>query len=155
MVDGYRLGTWAAALAMGVLFGPSALAQPRDVVEGHVIELSEGDIVVDLARARGASDGAIVELWRPLAVKHPLTGQVIAERFLIGRLRLVQVREALSLARAEGKLARAAQAGDVVILRAPKSRVVGDGAAPAVPVAPAEASPAPPPAAATASKPLG
>jgi hypothetical protein len=155
MMGGYRLGAWAAALALGVLFGHSALAQPRDVVEGHVIELSEGDIVVDLARARGASNGALVELWRPLAVKHPLTGQVIGERFLIGRLKLVQVREVLSLARAEGKLARAAQAGDVVILRAPKPRIVGGGAAPAVPVAPAEASPAPSPAAATASKPVG
>jgi hypothetical protein len=155
MRRGYRLGAWATALALGVLFGRSALAQPRDVVEGHVIELSEGDIVVDLARARGARDGAIVELWRPLAVKHPLTGQVIAERFLIGRLKLVQVREALSLARAEGKLARAAQAGDVVILRAPKPRVVADGAEPAVQVAPAEAPSAPPSAASAASKPPG
>ena len=41
-------------------------------MEGHVIELSEGDIVVDLAHQRGATGGAIVELWRPLAVKHPL-----------------------------------------------------------------------------------
>jgi hypothetical protein len=153
MVDGYRLGVWAAALALGVLFGSRALAQPRDAVEGHVIELSEDDIVVDLAHARGASDGAIVELWRPLAVKHPLTGEVIAERFLIGRLKLVQVRQSLSLARAEGKLARAAQPGDVVILRAPKPRVVDDGAAPAAQVAPVAAPAAPPPAAATASKP--
>ncbi len=85
-----------------------------------MVELSDGDIVVDLAQQRGATDGAVVELWRPLAVKHPVTGQVINDRFLIGRLKLVQVRDALSLARADGKLARTPQAGDVVILRSKK-----------------------------------
>ena len=94
--------------------------EERESVEGHVLELSEQDIVVDLAHARGATDGAFVELWRPLAVKHPVTGQVINDRFLIGRLKLVQVRDSLSLARAEGKLLRAAQAGDIVILRLAK-----------------------------------
>ena len=116
----YQVGVRIAALAAGLFASSSVLAQERDAVEGHVLELSEGDIVVDLAHQRGASDGAIVELWRPLAVKHPVTGQVINDRFLIGRLKLVQVRDALSLARADGKLSRAAQAGDIVILRLPK-----------------------------------
>ncbi len=88
-----------------------------------MVELSDGEIVVDLAHQRGATDGAVVELWRPLAVKHPVTGQVINDRFLIGRLKLVQVRDALSLARADGKLARTPQAGDVVILRLKKSLI--------------------------------
>jgi hypothetical protein len=116
----YQVGVRIAALAAGLFASSSVLAQEREAVEGHVLELSEGEIVVDLAHQRGASDGAIVELWRPLAVKHPVTGQVINDRFLIGRLKLVQVRDALSLARADGKLSRAAQAGDIVILRLPK-----------------------------------
>jgi hypothetical protein len=120
----YRVGVRIAALAVSLLTSAVALGQEeRAAVEGHVVELSEGDIVVDLAHQRGATDGAIVELWRPLAVKHPITGQVINDRFLIGRLKLVQVRDALSLARADGKLSRAAQAGDVVILRLPKAPV--------------------------------
>ncbi len=143
----YRVGVWIAALATSLLAPTVALGQQeREAVEGHVVELSEGDIVVDLAHQRGASDGAIVELWRPLAVKHPVTGQVINDRFLIGRLKLVQVRDALSLARADGKLSRAAQAGDVVILRLPK--------APAAPsTKPATAMPITPPAATPAGVP--
>jgi hypothetical protein len=128
------------------LFASSvALAQQeREAVEGHVVELSEGDIVVDLAHQRGATDGALVELWRPLAVKHPVTGQVINDRFLIGRLKLMQVREALSLARADGKLARAAQAGDIVILRLAKATgPAGAKPAVAVPVAPSTSAPEP------------
>jgi hypothetical protein len=132
------------ALAWGGLAAAHAGAQEA-AVEGHVVELSEGDIVVDLAHQRGAADGAIVELWRPLTLKHPVTGQAINDRFLIGRLKLVQVREALSLARAEGKLQRAAQAGDVVILRSPKAPVAAAKAA-APPSAPAPVT-APPAAA--------
>src|SRR5262249_47921198 len=110
MSDTYRvgLGAWLGALAWLLTAVPALAQQEREAVEGHVVELSEGDIVVDLAHQRGATDGAIVELWRPLSVKHPVTGQTVTDRFLIGRLKLVQVRDALSLARAEGKLARTA-----------------------------------------------
>jgi hypothetical protein len=111
-------------------------------IEGHVIELQGSDILLDLAHQRGATDGAVVELWRPLSVKHPVTGEPIKDRFLIGKLRLVQVRDALSLSRAEGKLTREAQAGDVVILRlargAPLRKASPTIEAPtATPVAPA------------------
>jgi hypothetical protein len=124
--------------------------QEREAVEGRVLELSEGDIVIDLAHQRGATDGAIVELWRPLAVKHPVTGLVINDRFLIGRLKLVQVRDALSLARAEGKLARAAQAGDIVILRLPKGPPATSAK---LPVGPASSAPPLAPVAAPVSAP--
>lgn len=161
------VGVWIAALAASLLASSASLAQAeRESVEGHVLELSEQDIVVDLAHARGATDGAFVELWRPLAVKHPVTGQVINDRFLIGRLKLVQVRDSLSLARAEGKLARAAQAGDIVILRlakpagpkAPKPivalPVAGNAVTPVAPAAPVPSAPAAPPGVPTASTPV-
>jgi hypothetical protein len=143
------MGLGIALLAVGVLPPRRALAQEPEAVEGRVLELSEGEIVVDLAHQRGASDGQYVELWRPLTVKHPVTGQLIEDRFLIGRLKLVQVREVLALARAEGKLARAAQAGDIVILRLPKGAksVVSAGPQPSEPAAlPAVKARAEPPA---------
>ena len=61
---------------------------------------------------RGAADGNIVDLWRPFRLRHPVTGQTLSDRFRIGTLRLVQVQKTLSLARPEGKLARAAAPGD-------------------------------------------
>jgi hypothetical protein len=104
------------------LIGGPAYADPgapaeRTTVEGHVVAFELGDIVVDVAADQGAQTGTELELWRPLSLKHPVTGQVVSDRFLIGRLRLTQVRGALALARPVGKLEHPAQAGDVVVLR--------------------------------------
>jgi hypothetical protein len=88
-------------------------------VSGVVVSIDEEDIVVDLGSARGAADGSSIELWRPFRLRHPVTGQMLSDRFRIGTLRLVQVQKTLALARPEGKLSRAAAPGDVVILSAP------------------------------------
>ncbi len=114
----------ALGVVVCVAVAPAARAQKNEpnteAVEAHVIELYDGDVVVDLSRASGATEGAIVELWRPLRLKHPVTGERLTDRFRVGRLRLTQVQGTLSFARPEGKLARPAQAGDVVVLRVPK-----------------------------------
>jgi hypothetical protein len=88
-----------------------------EVIEGNVVGLDSDDIVVDLAADRGAQTGDSIEIWRPLKLKHPVTGRTITDRFKIGELRLTQVRDKLSLARPDGKLSRAPQTGDVVMLR--------------------------------------
>lgn len=85
--------------------------------EGYVVALEDGELIVDLAEARGAKPGDVVELWRPLDLKHPVTGKRVRDRFRIGSLRLTQVRLSLSLARAEGSLARPVAPGDVIVLR--------------------------------------
>jgi hypothetical protein len=111
----------------------------RDAVEGAVVEVERDDLLVDLGALRGAADGDEVEIWRPLRVKHPVTGKVLADRFLIGKLRLVQVRPNLSLARVQGELARPALPGDVVVLaKAPPAPPAPppSSAAPRAPAAP-------------------
>ena len=117
------LGTLCVA---GVLLGPicsvpCAQAAPAQVdteqIEGRVIAFEMGDVVVDVAGERGATNGAVLELWHPISIKHPVTGQLVSDRFLIGKLRLTQVRGVLSLARAEGKLVQPAEPGDIVVLR--------------------------------------
>ena len=85
-----------------------------------MVALESEDIVVDLAGKRGAAGGDVVEIWRPLKLKHPVTGKVVTDRFRIGSLKLTQVRDVLSLARVDGKLTRAAEPGDIVILRKAK-----------------------------------
>ncbi len=122
--------------------GPASAAQASSV-EGYVVELSDGDIVVDIAGKRGAMIGDDVELWRPLKLRHPVTGQMITDRFRIGTLRLTQVRDSLSWARPEGKLAREPKAGDIVILRkqAPPPAPALPGAPPASGSAPDRPTP--------------
>jgi hypothetical protein len=113
--------SWVLGLvALGLATVATSGARAADgAVEGHVVQLDKADIVVDLARAQGAKDGAIVELWRPITLKHPITGAEITDQFLIGRLRLTQVRDTLSFARPQGTLSREPHPGDVVILRLP------------------------------------
>ncbi len=107
----------ASVFVAAILCAPLVRAEGTNAVEGTVVALESDDVVVDLAGQRGAATGDVVELWRPLKLKHPVTGKIISDRFRIGTLRLTQVRDALALARPEGKLARPAAAGDVVILR--------------------------------------
>ncbi len=92
-----------------------ARAAPVQAREGTVVAIDSGELVVDLGAAKGAKDGDLVELWRPMRVRHPVTGAVLNERFLIGSLRLRQVREALSLAVPEGATNRVPATGDVVV----------------------------------------
>jgi hypothetical protein len=116
-----------------------------------VVAFELGDVVVDVAGDRGATAGALLELWRPLNIKHPVTGQMVSERFLIGRLRLVQVRGALSLALPDGKLAQPAQPGDIVILH--RAVIAHAAPKPTLPE-PASATPeSPPPSTSTAASP--
>jgi hypothetical protein len=112
-----KLG-WACAWLMVVLvmlLAPSR-ASAQDI-QGHVLELQGDELVVDLSLQHGASRGDLVELWRPLRLKHPVSGRSVSDRFEIGRLRLVQVRDNLALAKLEGQPSRPPAIGDVVILR--------------------------------------
>ena len=119
-------GLCLAGALLGTIFSRSAWASgpaeaSSETLEGHVVAFELGDVVVDVAGDRGATTGATLELWRPLNIKHPVTGQMVSDRFLIGRLRLVQVRGALSLALPDGKLAQPAQPGDIVVLHRPSA----------------------------------
>jgi hypothetical protein len=128
--------------ASGALVAPELGAAPERVgVEGYVVELQDGDIVVDVAASDGASDGDVIELWRPVKLRHPVTGRKVNDRFLIGRLKLAQVRSELALAQPEGKLDRPAQVGDVVVLRRTVERKAE--APPKPSVKPAAKAPAP------------
>ena len=141
----------ASALLLPVVIAGRAVGETSDAtnanVEGHVVAFELGDVVVDIAGDRGAVTGAVLELWRPLTLKHPVTGQMVSDRFLIGRLRLTQVRGALALAHAEGKLVQPAQPGDIVVLRRPPAAsakpVISKPSAPEPARKPVDAAPAP------------
>jgi hypothetical protein len=132
----FRIG-WAGAAALGALAlsqaaraeggqsaDPAARARTTGAttsaeVTGTVLGIDETDIVIDLGASKGATDGHVVEIWRPFKLRHPVTGQLLTDRFRIGSLRLVQVQKTLTLARPEGALARAAAPGDVVVMARP------------------------------------
>ncbi len=106
--------------------------------EGVVVQVEKDDLVLDVGSLQGAVDDDVVEIWRPLKVRHPVTGKLVVDRVLIGRLRLVQVRPNLSLAKPDGQLARDALGGDIVVL--PRR----EAAKPPPPTTPASCPPAAP-----------
>src|SRR6185295_1086642 len=98
-------------------------------VPGTVLSIDEEDIVVDLGMTKGATEGSVVELWRPLKLRHPVTGKFLVDRFRIGRLKLVQVQRTLAWARPVGDLARAPAEGDIVVLPVEAGAVAKTGLA--------------------------
>jgi len=126
-----RLGRASHALALAAALaatslGETVLAQPESKgiegsaareIEGAVLGLDANDLIIDLGADQGLSEGSVVELWRPLKLKHPVTGKVITERFKIGALEILQARKSVSLATPKGALARPPARGDVIILR--------------------------------------
>lgn len=99
--------------------GAAATTTPRPS-EGTVIALDSGDLVLDIGAAKGLHDGDLVELWRPLRVRHPVTGQMLVDRFRIGTVKLTQVQKTMSLGHVEGDALRAPAAGDAVRTTVPE-----------------------------------
>jgi hypothetical protein len=96
---------------------PAAAKRPTGPIEvqGTVLALDKDELIVDLGSAAGATENLVVELWRPLKLKHPVTGKIVADRFKIGQIQISQVRAAMSLAKPVGTLSRDAAPGDIVI----------------------------------------
>ena len=145
------LGSLAPKLAAAQgATAPRAASAPLAPPEATVLAIDSGDLVVDLGTNKGVKEGQIVELWRPLRVRHPVTGQTLVDRFKLGTIRLSQVQATLSLAKVEGQLLRSPATGDHILL------LEGDRANPYVapdktakatttPVTPSVTAPAPPP----------
>ncbi|MFO0659391.1 MAG: hypothetical protein U0165_06125 [Polyangiaceae bacterium] len=90
-------------------------------IEGVVLSIEGSDLVIDLGTTRGVSQGDLIEVWRPLKLRHPVTGKIVEDRSRSGRRR--PGRPSLSLAVAEGRSPRNAEKGDLVITSVSSSSV--------------------------------
>lgn len=105
--------TLAAPLVRAAQDPPPAVRS----TEGTVIAIDAGDLVVDLGTASGVRAGQTVELWRPMKLRHPVTGKVLVDRFRIGSVRLAEVENVLSLARGDtSTFQRPPATGDIVVV---------------------------------------
>lgn len=117
---------FAVLLAVGPALGASA--GPADV-EGYVLSIEGQDVFLDVGSMKGASVGETVELWRPIELVNPVTKQRIKDRYRIGTLKLVQVRDRMAVAVVDSTKREPAP-GDSIVLR----RKAADSA-PAAPAA--------------------
>ena len=109
-------GIAVAAVAVAMPASAQSHATTTSGADATVIAIDAGELVVDIGSTKGVHDGDVLELWRPVRLRHPVTGQLLVDRFRIGSVRLTQVRSALSLSVIDGALARPPATGDVVLL---------------------------------------
>jgi hypothetical protein len=125
-------GTTSAQNAAPASVTPAAAPPPAaSALERRVLGVEDAELIIDLTSKDGATAGDDVEIFRPVRLVHPVTHQVVVDRYRLGTLRLVQVREKISVARAVAPLLHPAAVGDIIVMeRAP-------AAAPPVPQLPA------------------
>lgn len=110
--------------------------------EGALVAIDAGDLVLDVGRS-SVHPGQVVELWRPVRLRHPVTGKLLVDRFKIATLKLVDVQAVMSLARVEQASQRPPQPGDIVVVpEDPKPRTELAPSPRAAPVAPSNPQPA-------------
>jgi hypothetical protein len=110
-----RLGRTATIAAAIVCAHVHVHAQASTDLTGVVVGVDGDDLILDIGATKGAKADDTIELWRTVQMRHPVTGQMISDRFLVGRLKASQVRPSLTLAAADEKLTRSPKVGDVVI----------------------------------------
>lgn len=86
-------------------------------VEGRIVGIEDGKLVVDVGGRAGATAGLTAELWRPLRLKNPATGRTVEDRYRIGALRITEALEVMSFAEPEGEPRRPPAPGDIVVVR--------------------------------------
>lgn len=126
-----RTYVWSVATVAGLLLARTATAAERQ--EGTLLAIDAGDLVFDVGRT-SVHDHQVVELWRPVKLKHPVTGKVVTDRFKIATVKLTDVQTVMSLGRVEQGSQRPPEPGDILV-------VPEDAAAPKA--APPTASPSP------------
>lgn len=144
-----RRSRWTAALACAVLFAaPAGAAPPQSPppIEGVVVKVADGEVIIDLGTARGVPPGASLRLFRRMVVEHPITKATIEDRFPIGTVTPAQVGSLLSIVRDVTGLERPPVPGDFAVYRpapvAPVAEAVAKAPAPSA-QAPARPEPAP------------
>src|SRR5687767_11547783 len=93
-------------ILVGLLVAHTAAAEPV------VVAVDGVDIYVDLGARDGVGAGSELELLHEVVAKDPRSGAVLRDRFTLGTLSVVKSGDRLSVARAEGELAKRVLAGD-------------------------------------------
>ncbi len=116
---------WSSIVVGLGLLAPSprppaaAEARPSAPVEGVVVKVAEGEVVIDLGRANGVPPEGRIELYRRMVVEHPITKETIEDRFPIGAVVPAQVGSLLSIIREVDGLQRPPVPGDFAVYRPP------------------------------------
>jgi hypothetical protein len=117
-------------LLLLLLLSAPALAAPR---AAFVLRIEGADAFVDLGRADTAQPGERLRVYRVIEARHPATGKVLRDRFLLGEATVLEAGETLSRISAPDELLARMEVGDEVEQvnpAAPRERPAPPGATP-------------------------
>lgn len=92
--------------------------------EPVVLAVDGKDIYIELGAKDGVGAGSELELLHEVVARDPRTGQVLRDRFALGTITVIKSGTAISVARADGALAKRVLAGDRVRLVSAPRRFV-------------------------------
>jgi hypothetical protein len=122
------------ALLLLLLAAP-VLAAPR---QAYVLRIEGSDAFIDMGRADAAAPGTRLRVYRVIEARHPTTGKVLRDRFLLGEAEVLEAGEALSrIGGAKDLLLRLEVGDEVELATAPPI-------APTAPTAPTSSKPGTP-----------
>jgi hypothetical protein len=98
-------------LLLLLLLAVPALAAARPA---YVLRIEGGDAFVDLGRADAAEPGERLRVYRVIEARHPTTGKVVRDRFLLGEVEVLEAGESLSRIAAPDELLARLEVGDEV-----------------------------------------
>lgn len=115
------------------------IARADAIERGFILRIEDREIYFNIGKDRGVSQGARLRIKRPIKLKHPVTGQMIADWLPVGSATVTAVAESLSMAVLDPDLLAAVAVGDVI-----ESLVLTDVPLPVPELAEPEAQPGAP-----------
>ena len=105
--------------AVDALARPHAKAPESEVAarkdgQATIVAINAAEVVLDVGAYQGLELGAEVALYRLIRARHPVTGVLLEDRFLVGRVRVEEVAGALSIVRPPPAMLQLLHAGDPV-----------------------------------------
>ncbi len=114
-------------LLLLLLLSAPALAAPR---QAYILRIEGSDAFVDIGRAEAAAPGTRLRVFRVIEARHPTTGKVLRDRFLLGELEVLEAGEALSRIGGSKELLLRLEVGDEVELPTPPPEATSTATAP-------------------------
>ncbi|HYH95052.1 hypothetical protein [Hyalangium sp.] len=102
-----------ALLLLLLLLAAPVLAAPR---QAYVLRIEGSDAFVDMGRSDAAAPGTRLRVYRVIEARHPTTGKVLRDRFLLGEAEVLEAGEALSRIGGAKELLLRLEVGDEVEL---------------------------------------
>jgi hypothetical protein len=116
-----------ALLLLLLLLATPVLAASR---QAYVLRIEGSDAFVDIGRADAAAPGVKLRVYRVIEARHPTTGKVLRDRFVLGEAEVLEAGEALSrIGGAKDLLLRLEVGDEVELATAPPVRPAAPTAA--------------------------